>query len=264
MKNNQTIGDVKDSFLENVNENIQENHNTDIKKLKDEIKKLSKKIDESKNEKYPYMNILIAIFGLTFFFFLFAVFLNKTYDFGISDDSVVLTFVGIAATFVVVSNYMQIKEIETKYEKNIDDIAKKVDEKEKGIKSDFDKKIEKIQNEFDEFENKIEDIENLRTYYLSNFPKYTTNVSFTVHNNESKKISDFITKVNPKKEVAVVSAKAKYEPMITFLCFEIEGDKTFFDCAVWNMDFGKLLFLCQELKKDIPLLEYKIGGIKFC
>lgn len=93
------------------------------------------------NENIPvWMKMLISIFGLTFFFFLFAVFLNKTYDFGISGDSIIFTFVGIAATFIVVSNYAQVKDIERKfdektteinqyisgYESKINDIGKKI------------------------------------------------------------------------------------------------------------------------------------------
>jgi predicted nuclease with TOPRIM domain len=99
-----------------------EDYSTEIKKLKDDINELNKRIDDLKIEKYPYINILVAIFILTFFFFLFAVFLNKTYKFGLSDDSIVLTFVGVLTTFIVVSNYMQVKDIERKFEEKIKEV----------------------------------------------------------------------------------------------------------------------------------------------
>jgi hypothetical protein len=132
----------------------QKDYSDNIRDLKNEINKLNEKVDANKVEKYPYINILVAIFGLTFLFFLLAVFLNKTYKFGISDDSVVLAFVGIVATFIVVSNYMQVQAIESKFVRKTSDFEKQVKE----IQSDCLTKIEKTKIELREiFDRKIKD-----------------------------------------------------------------------------------------------------------
>jgi peptidoglycan hydrolase CwlO-like protein len=130
-------------------------------KIANEISDLRKEIDTPKAEKTPYMGILVAIFGLAFLFFLFAILLNKSFGFGISGDSIVLTFVGIAATFVVVSNYAQVKEIEdrtkdlleqerNKLKENITLINNKITIVENGFNS-TNRKIEKQRNEITKF-----------------------------------------------------------------------------------------------------------------
>jgi tetratricopeptide (TPR) repeat protein len=96
-----------------------------LNKMQQEINDLHNLLEEKK--KYNPMNWIVAIFGLSFLFFLFAVFLNRTFNFGISDNGIVLAFVGIAATFIVVSNYAQVKDIELKFEKYKDDIQKQND-----------------------------------------------------------------------------------------------------------------------------------------
>lgn len=46
----------------------------------------------------------------------------------INDQSIVLGFVGILATFVVVGNYAQVKDTERKFEKKIEEINRKLEE----------------------------------------------------------------------------------------------------------------------------------------
>jgi low affinity Fe/Cu permease len=53
----------------------------------------------------------------------------------LTDTTIVLTFVGILATFVVVSNYVQINGID----KKVDEKIKEINEKEKYIDSKFDR-----------------------------------------------------------------------------------------------------------------------------
>jgi hypothetical protein len=129
------------------------------------------------------MNILVAIFVLTFLFFLFVVFLNKTYNFGISDNSVVLTFVGIAVTFVIVSNYMQVRDIKSDiksdFESKVEDVKKTVDTKIEMAKKDFENKMqEKVNvvsglNERVTDETKITDLKiELRYYILKHLFEY--------------------------------------------------------------------------------------------
>jgi hypothetical protein len=113
-------------------------------------------------EKFNYINLLVAIFGLTFLFFLFAVFLNKTYNFGISDNSVVLAFVGILATFIVISNYAQVKEIEHKFEQKIDEIKEQF-----YTKSEIDNNSEFIRkSDIKTIEYRVEMYKNMLDSYI--------------------------------------------------------------------------------------------------
>jgi hypothetical protein len=70
----------------------------------------------------------------------------------IDNQNIVLGFIGIIATFVVVGNYFQVKEIEGKFES-----------KTKEIERQFEKKVEDIETKTKEiegkFESKTEDIE---------------------------------------------------------------------------------------------------------
>ena len=62
------------------------------------------------------VGLLFVILLFAVAFFSLAIALNKNYKFGLSDDSIVIAFVGIMATFVVVSNYVQLKQSEDKVE----------------------------------------------------------------------------------------------------------------------------------------------------
>lgn len=120
-KNVAVAGDGNDMNIETIiNESI-ENH---MIKLKKELK-----ISMLSKPHVPYVKLLLWITGLSIAFFILFILLNHFIGFGISDDSIVLAFVGILATFVVVSNYIQ-----------VNDIGKKFDEKIKGI---IDESIER-------------------------------------------------------------------------------------------------------------------------
>jgi hypothetical protein len=174
MENNQNIGDVINSKLENVNANnqikatldlvnihsaqiisLREDHENlkngfkagrlkecvddirDIKKkqssFKRRIKNLEEKIKylkESKTEETHWIKKIPSWFWMVLFIFIgciasifVMIYIQQHYGFGIKENSasIILTFVGIAATFVVVSNYVQIKEIEGKLDKKIKD-----------------------------------------------------------------------------------------------------------------------------------------------
>jgi hypothetical protein len=80
-----------------------------------------------------YLGIFGVIVVCAFIFWFLAVISYKYFGFALSPDNVVVTFVGILATFVVVSNYMQVLEIkkefetkisgmESKYEKDINEV----------------------------------------------------------------------------------------------------------------------------------------------
>ncbi|MDR2410577.1 MAG: hypothetical protein LBE13_21040 [Bacteroidales bacterium] len=141
MKNIQSIGDIIKSVVRNVNENDQMKISEGIKSIeelfenqKNRIDEIEKKINGSeKNIKsrtsrwWDYILLLIVISAFAVAFFLFAVWLKERFHFEISGDSIVLTFVGIAATFVVVSNYMQVKEIKDEFNDKTTAIENKTD-----------------------------------------------------------------------------------------------------------------------------------------
>jgi cell division protein FtsL len=106
-------------------------HSSDIEQINEKIEKLSK----HKPEKQPYIKLLLWVLFGAIVFFTFAVVLNRAYHFGISDTSVVLAFVGILATFIVVSNYIQMKDLERK----IKDLDTKVNDSLTNVENTFKK-----------------------------------------------------------------------------------------------------------------------------
>jgi hypothetical protein len=104
--------------------------------LEDKIKELGKP------EKFRYGKLLAWIIIGTVAFFALAVILNKHFDFGISDDSIVVAFIGIIATFVVISNYMQLRDVKTESLNKIVEIEDKFKYKTKEIENTLQSKIE--------------------------------------------------------------------------------------------------------------------------
>jgi len=93
--------------------------------------------------KSTYIHIIILLFIITFFafiFFILGIYLRNKYSFTISNESIVLTFVGILAAFVVISNYAQVKGVENNFNKNIskiENLANDVDEIKKQVYGDL-------------------------------------------------------------------------------------------------------------------------------
>ena len=81
-----------------------------------------------------YIGLLAVVFVFAVLFFLFAISLNNRFEFGLSDDSIAVAVIGIIATFIVISNYAQVKDIENKFEKAIKD-----------IKTEFGDKIKEVE-----------------------------------------------------------------------------------------------------------------------
>jgi hypothetical protein len=165
MKNKQQIGDITDSLLSDVNVNQQIKDLAEAVQLLNENRTKCEKGEEPLKSKHPYRNILLWITGLSVVYFGLAVFLNKHCDFGITPDSVVITFAGILATFIVVSNYMQVKEIKddftvksTKFESEIQKVRNEITsqydvpiEKMKVL----DKRIEELGNNYESINNRL-------------------------------------------------------------------------------------------------------------
>ena len=59
----------------------------------------------------------------------------------VEDESIVLIFVGILATFVVVGNYAQVKSIEQDFSEKVGELKFDFSEKVKELKHEFDKKV---------------------------------------------------------------------------------------------------------------------------
>jgi uncharacterized small protein (DUF1192 family) len=164
MENNQNLSHIINSMLEDVNVNSQTKSILNIinmqsvqtGELKSEIDGLKSKIDEliatgkkkeeeKENGKKPFCKkndkhtcLLLKIVGFSFLFFVFAILLRNQFAFELSDDSIALTFVGVLATFVVISNYMQVKEAKNEFEKQTTI-----------IKAEFEKQIGAVKTELE-------------------------------------------------------------------------------------------------------------------
>jgi hypothetical protein len=84
------------------------------------------------------------------------IFIRVDYDLEIVSQLLVITFIGGLATFVVISNYMQIKEIKDEFNGRVKEIRDEFDDKVKEIKDDFSNVV-KEEIEY-EFKGKIEKV----------------------------------------------------------------------------------------------------------
>ncbi len=108
-----------------------------------------------------FLYLIIAILILGIFLFRFIPQITDT-----NDVSLVLAFVGILATFIVVGNYAQVKDIEKKFDDKVKDIDKKT--------SGQDNKIENISNTINLEINAIKkDIQNTTNKAMSTSNLYT-------------------------------------------------------------------------------------------
>lgn len=78
----------------------------------------SSKKEEKKKSNYVLTSILVAA-GIAFFFVILVIVANKEWGLSLQPDHVVLTFVGIIATFLVVTNYAQVSDIKREMEDRI-------------------------------------------------------------------------------------------------------------------------------------------------
>ena len=74
--------------------------------VEDEFSSRKKK----KKSNYVVTSILIAA-GIAVVFIILVIVANKEWGLALSPDHIVLTFVGIVATFIVITNYAQVSEI---------------------------------------------------------------------------------------------------------------------------------------------------------
>jgi ssDNA-binding Zn-finger/Zn-ribbon topoisomerase 1 len=108
--------------------------------LNDALKRignLEKAVKIVKSKKYSYWGLLLKIFICAVVFFVFAVLLKNYFCFEISGDSVVLAFVGIAATFIVISNYAQVKDAKDEFAKERAQLEAMIEDKIKQAEDKF-------------------------------------------------------------------------------------------------------------------------------
>jgi chaperonin cofactor prefoldin len=158
MNNNQEIGNILNSILKDVNVNEQtktlantvKDLNSQINTNADNFKGIEKRIQELEKQKHKISNsytvLLITIVVCAFLFFLGVIYLNKQFNFGLSDDSIVVTFVGIVATFVIVSNYLQVKEVKDEFDRS----ATKTKNEIKRVEEEMNNRYERLQSEIQE------------------------------------------------------------------------------------------------------------------
>lgn len=72
-----------------------------------------------------------------------------------SSESLIISFVGILATFVVVSNYAQVKAIEDKFNSKLEEMEQKFNNQREGMQAEFSDKI-LVFNKFSHTENGYE------------------------------------------------------------------------------------------------------------
>jgi len=95
----------------------------------------------------------IVVFAV-FLFIGLQIFITVVFEVEVKDEGVILTLVGILATFVVISNYMQVIEIKRAFDSKVEklehsqeSIIEKIDEVQDS-KKDIDDKIAKLDNDY--------------------------------------------------------------------------------------------------------------------
>lgn len=104
------------------------------------------------------IGLLLVVIVIAFSCLFFFICLNDQYHFGISGDGIVLTFVGALATFIVVGNYMQVKDIERKFESKTRDLSNKIDRTESTLEKkyrDADDHRQRIEEEINSIKKKV-------------------------------------------------------------------------------------------------------------
>ena len=91
-----------------------------------------------------YLGIFFFVLMLAAIFVAIAWFASKKYEFNLSNDSLVLTFVGVLATFVVISNYIQVQDIKSELKKETQSLNEVFENKTKEIEQDYNYKFDTL------------------------------------------------------------------------------------------------------------------------
>ena len=133
MKNRQQIGDIVDSSVSAINVNKQES---------------KRRIIEHDN--YFYLKIFIILVICVIVFWVLAVLIHHYYSFNIDINHIVITFIGVIATFVVISNYFQVSSIEKRMEFKINEYS--------DVIRNISRHIEQLGSKINEFDNAIHNV----------------------------------------------------------------------------------------------------------
>jgi methyl-accepting chemotaxis protein len=174
-----------------VNEEIYQinlNGKNSIKIMGKLIKQTETTKNVDKKDTNPYHSLLFWITGLSVVYFVLAVLLNHFFDFGISPDSIVLVFVGILATFIVVSNYMQVQDIKKEFTNEVARL------------NDFNNRIERLRDDLNDFEAKLNDLNNKSYTTENNLRTYVDNHPFLKFDNRIEKTKQEFEKFNQDME----------------------------------------------------------------
>lgn len=119
-------------------------------------------------EAFKKMQFLKFLLGLVLLVMIFAIacciigFFHPVFKY--DNANLVITFLGILATFVVVSNFSQVSEIRNNTEKDLEKMRKKMDENQK----DTEKKLSDMRKDLDAANDQLEQINKISAKITSN------------------------------------------------------------------------------------------------
>lgn len=119
------------------------------KQNKHELARSKQKFNKSKDKNYVVVCLITACVA-AIILIVAAIISSKYFDFYIDNKDIVLTFVGIIATFIVVTNYAQVLQIKKDFEQKLDETNLKQQNYAKNIRASVKKSI------MSDLENKYE------------------------------------------------------------------------------------------------------------
>lgn len=94
-------------------------------KIQDILEQKNQSANKKRKSNYVLTSIIVVSFAALLFITM-AIIASKQYGLSIHPDSVVITFVGIIATFIVVTNYAQVTDIKNDLEESIGKLDRKL------------------------------------------------------------------------------------------------------------------------------------------
>jgi flagellar basal body-associated protein FliL len=144
-------------------------------------------------DKWFYVKILCVVILCAIVFWALAVCAYQWFGFNVIEaQDIVLTLVGILATFVVISNYAQVQTIKQDFEKNISDI-------ERNCKKLIEENEQKLANEINEIEKRLKDklvLSNKIDSYMPKFNAYRALIDAVFMSVDLWKAKDVIKQYN--------------------------------------------------------------------
>jgi hypothetical protein len=132
MENKQQLGSIVNSNVSAINVNKQERKK------------------QIMNDNYFYLKIFIVLVLCVIVFWIIAVLVHNCYSFNVDINHIVITFVGIIAAFVVISNYFQVSSIEKRMEFKINEFG--------DVIRNITQHVERLDSKISDFENTIHKI----------------------------------------------------------------------------------------------------------